>query len=165
MNLQFYFEKLEDSDSYKKFKKENPDAFFCGGFFVIDKINLDGGQQHLDFYSEKLGELISFCINEGCIKKPQELSDENWKPIKFEKDIDFNFDEIEVLLFSELDKAGIKPKVQKFLFSLQKHKGINYLIGTIFLPKLSLVKFKINLQNNKVEEFEKKSFFDIIRKG
>ena len=49
MNLQFYLEKLFASDEFKKFKKENKDAYFCSGFFSIDKQGRDN-QQHLDFY-------------------------------------------------------------------------------------------------------------------
>ena len=41
MNLQFYLEKLKESDEFRNFCKSNPDCFLTSGFFVIDKISDD----------------------------------------------------------------------------------------------------------------------------
>jgi len=49
MNLQFYFEKLHHSEEFKKFIKENPKAYFCSGFVVIDK-EKNENKIHLDYF-------------------------------------------------------------------------------------------------------------------
>ena len=36
MDLRFYLEKLHGSDEYQDFMLENPDAYMCSGFFVMD---------------------------------------------------------------------------------------------------------------------------------
>ena len=51
MNLQFYIEKLENSDVYKDFVKKNKNAYFYSGFFSIDKEGKDN-QVHLDFFGQ-----------------------------------------------------------------------------------------------------------------
>jgi hypothetical protein len=51
----------------------------------------------------------------------------------------------------------------KLLFSLQNQEGRDHLIGTIFVSGLGMLKCSIDLQDKKIVEFEKKSFFDIMR--
>ena len=64
MNLQFFIEKLGNSEEYKKFKKENKDAFLCSGFFVIDVEN-NGveSKASLDFFSPKTKKMFGFQLN------------------------------------------------------------------------------------------------------
>ena len=50
MNLQFYIEKLEHSEVFKKFIKDNSKAFLCSGFFVIDKEGKEDDKIHLDYF-------------------------------------------------------------------------------------------------------------------
>jgi len=62
----------------------------------------------------------------------------------------------------------IKNKIEKILLSLQTRKGKNYLLGTVFISGLGLIKIKVDLDNKEVLNFEKRSFFDmmkIIKKG
>ena len=59
MNFQFYSEKLNSSDNFKIFMKENPDAFLCSGFFVIDRQGTDN-KQHFDFFVPKNKKIYSF---------------------------------------------------------------------------------------------------------
>ena len=70
MNFQFYLEKLMDSEDFQNFKRENPDAYLCSGFFSIDKEKEDN-QQHLDYYIPELDKMFSFkLLNEGKSGKP-----------------------------------------------------------------------------------------------
>ena len=67
MNLQFYIEKLFNSEEFAKFKKQNPKGFFCSGFFAIDKKGKDN-KQHIDYFSD--GKIESFQIEKKylCLK-------------------------------------------------------------------------------------------------
>jgi len=167
MNLQFYFEKLLNSEEFRKFKDENPDAFLCSGFFVRDKTGKEGDKQHLDYYIPSTKKLFSFQLDSKIEKVPIEIVDDG----NFEKlsdNLDFNFEEIENLLLEEMKKKEMKEKAQKIILSLQRKEGKNFLIGTIFISTLGMIKVSINLDENKIVEFEKKSFFDmfkIIKKG
>lgn len=163
MNLQFYFEKLKESDSYKEFISENPEAYFSGAFFIYDKATQGkGDEQNIDFYIPEKKELVSFCLSNNCQKNPIEMIDKNYIPEKISDSIDFEFVKIEELLLKEMEKNNFGGDVHKFLFSLQNLEGKNYILGSMFLPRLALVKFKIDLDEMKIIDFEKKSFFELM---
>ena len=83
-------------------------------------------------------------------------------PEKISMNCNFDFDEIENLISQEKEKHNIKNKIQKILLSLQKVNGKDFLIGTVFVSGLGLIKINIDLSENKITGFEKKSFFDIM---
>ena len=165
MNFQFYVEKLRDSDSYKKFVKENKDSFCCSCFFVIDLVDSEkGDKQHFDFFNplSEDKKVYSFQLEKSCELVPVEVFDEKIpKEISF--DHDFDFKQIEDLIVSKMGQAGIKNKIQKMLFSLQKRNGKEFLIGTVFITGLGMIKVLIDIKEMKVTEFEKKSFFDVLK--
>jgi hypothetical protein len=51
------------------------------------------------------------------------------------------------------------------LFSLQTKDNENFILGTIFVSNLGLIKISLKLKKDKMEivEFEKKSFFDMLK--
>ena len=159
MNLKFYLEKLYDSNNYKKFIKENPSAFLCSGFFSIDKVGKDN-KQHFDFYVDK--KIFSFQLEENCKKVPIEIFDKKVFE-KINQDIDFDFDEVEEIIFNKLQEEGVKNKIEKILLSLQNLKTKDFLIGTVFVSGLGIIKINIDIGKMKVTDFEKKSFFDMVK--
>lgn len=161
MNLQFYLEKLHDSDEFKKFREENPNAHLCSGFFVIDKEGKDN-KTHLDFFNPEANELISFQLHEEIKKIPLDNFDKRtFEEISLELNFDFN--EVEELIQKEMKKREIKSKIQKTIFSLQKQNNEEILFGTIFITGFGLLKTSISLKENKILDFEKKSFFDMVK--
>jgi len=167
MNFEFYLEKLKGSHEFKKFIKENKDAFLCSGFFIIDKKG-EEGRQNLDYFIPSSKKMFSFKLNEGVELVPVEnFGDE----VEFEKipdKINLDFEEIEKLIEGKMFDEKIKNKIEKILLSLQTRKGKNYLLGTVFISGLGLIKIKVDLDNKEILDFEKRSFFDmmkIIKKG
>ena len=160
MNFQFYSEKLNSSDNFKIFMKENPDAFLCSGFFVIDRQGTDN-KQHFDFFVPKNKKIYSFQLENNMQLIPIENKNDII-PEKISMNCKFDFDEIENLISQEKEKHNIKNKIQKILLSLQKVNGKDFLIGTAFISSLGLIKINIDLSENKITDFEKKSFFDIM---
>lgn len=162
MNFQFYIEKLKESEEYKKFIKQNPKAYLCSGFFVIDIEAKDKeDKQHLDFYIPEKNEIISFQLEENCKKVPVEQKNTQ-KLSKLNEKINLDFDEVIEEINKKFEKENIKNKIQKILFSLQNIKEKNLLIGTIFITNYGLVKLHFDIEKNKITEFEKKSFFDML---
>lgn len=164
MNLQFYLERLRSSDEFKKFMKENPKSYLCGGFFVIDKEGKDN-KQHFDFYipSSKDGKKVfSFQLEEKNRIVPVELIKEAI-PEKITLKNDFDFDDIEKMIAEKMKKENITNEIQKILLSLQNVKKKNFLVGTVFVSNLGLIKINIGLDDMKIIDFEKKSFFDMMK--
>lgn len=162
MNLQFYLEKLHSSDVFKKFMKENPEAYLCSGFFTMDKEGKDN-KRHFDFYIPKTKKMFSFKMEDGVEMVPIDIILEKI-PEKLDIDFDFEFEEIEKMLEDEMKKQEIKSKIQKTILSLQDLKGKPFLVGTIFISMLGLLKVQIDISDMKIVEFEKKSLFDMIKR-
>ncbi|MDP2672567.1 MAG: hypothetical protein Q8O84_02030 [Nanoarchaeota archaeon] len=161
MNLQFYLEKLSESDVFKKFKKENKDAYLCSGFFSIDRQGKDN-QQHLDFYAPSSKKMFSFQIEKNFEIVPLENYDERTPEKLFDK-IDFDFDEFENTIINKMKDENINKQIQKLLLSLQNMKGKNFIIGTIFISGMGILKVTFDLDENKIINFEQKSFFDMMK--
>ncbi len=159
MNLQFYLEKLQNSEQFKNFMKEHPNAFPCSGFFVIDKTGKEGDKQHFDFWIPGNKKLMSFQL-ENMQLVPLENFGKNLDKISLEQEIDF--EKIEKMIVDEMEKQGIKAKIQKILLSFQKLEEKNFLVGTVFVPKLGLIQINIDLQNMKITHFAKKSFISMM---
>ena len=160
MNLQFYVEKLKNSDVFKNFMKAHPDAFPCSGFFIIDKTGKEGNKQHFDFYLLKDNKMIGIQLEDMQLvpietfgKVPEEISLEH----------DFDFDEVEKMIEKRMVEEKIKNKIQKLLFSFQHLEGEDLLVGTVFISILGMIKVVINLKKMEMTEFERKSFFDIMK--
>lgn len=164
MNFQFYLEKLFASEEFEKFKKENPEAFLCSGFFSIDKKAQDN-KQHLDFFIPSAKKFFSFKLEQNPVElmPVENLIEEIQIPEQIADNYDFDFDEIEKLILDKMQEEKINKEIQKLIFSLQKKDKKDYLLGTIFISGLGILKVLIDLQNKSIEEFEKKSFFDMVK--
>ncbi len=165
MNFQFYLEKLIHSKEFQKFKKENPKAFLCSGFFSIDKKAKDN-QQHLDYFIPSLNKMFSFKLNQNPVEMmPVEnfgyTDNEKIKPVS--DNLDFEFEELEIIIEKRMEQEKMKKKIEKLIWSLQNRNGKNYLIGTIFISGLGMIKVSVDLYKKELIDFEKKSFFDFIK--
>jgi hypothetical protein len=162
MNFQFYFEKLAESKEFKKFIKENKDSFLCSGFFIIDKKE-NGNKQNIDYFVPSLNKMFSFKIHDKIEMIPVENFGENFKPEKILDKLDFDFGWIEEIIQNKMNEEKIKNKIEKLLLSLQANKKKNYILGTIFISGLGIIKVRIDLDEKKIVDFEKKSFFDMMK--
>jgi len=172
MNFQFYLEKLMNSREFQKFKKENPSAFLCSGFFAIDKTvpsknKKADNQQHLDFFIPELKKMFSVKLELG--KEVEILAVDNFKnDFNFKKipdNLDFEFEEIEKIILKKMQEEKINKKIEKILLSLQtgKEGKKSFLIGTIFISNLGMIKVSYDIDERKLLDFQKKSFFDFLK--
>lgn len=161
MNLQFYLEKLNSLENFQNFKKENPEAYLCSGFFIIDKES-GANKQHLDFFIPEKRKIFSFQLEENGKMIPLEnISEEAPKEIQIHSNI--TIEEIEKIVSEKMEEKEIKNKIQKLIFSLQTIEGEEFLVGTVFISMLGMIKMNINLKEKKVTDFKKKSFFDMMK--
>jgi len=177
MNLQFYLEKLFSSEKFQSFMKKNPSAYFCSGFFSIDRQRENplttlskrdqskenkGNKIHLDYIIPKTKKIFSFQLEGETEMVPIEQSGDNILE-RIPDNIDFDFGEIEKMIVEKMREQEIKNKIQKIIFSLQKIEKKSFLVGTVFISGLGMIKIKIDLEEKKITEFEKKSFFDLMK--
>ena len=84
-------------------------------------------------------------------------------PKKISGKFEFEFEEIEKIIEERMIEENIKNKIQKIMLSLQKIKGENYLVATIFISMLGMLSVNISLSDKKITSFKKKSFFEILK--
>jgi len=161
MNLQFYSEKLHSSEMFKKFKEENKESYLCSIFFTIDK-EKDDNQIHFDFFIPESKKMTSFQLNGEIKQVPMEIYDEKI-PERIPLNFDIDFWEIERMIATRMEVDNIKSKMQKIILSLQRVNEENFLVGTVFISMLGMIKVKINAAKKNIVEFEKKSMFDIMK--
>ena len=164
MNFQFYLEKLYASPNFQQFKSENPDTYPCSGFFIIDRENPDSheNKQHFDYYVPGVKKMFSFQLEAGCEKIPIEMIEDKI-PEKIAMNYNFDFNDVEKIIADKMNEEKITSKLQKILLSLQHLEGKDYLVGTIFISGLGMLKVHIEISEMKIILFEKKSFFDMIK--
>jgi hypothetical protein len=161
MNLKFYMEKLRASESFKKFSKENPSAFFCSCFFSIDFAG-DDNKAHLDYFIPETKQMFGFQLEKDCEKMPLEKQ-EGFLPEKLNEKINFELKDIEKILFDRMKEDKILDKVQKIFISLQRTNKKDMLVGTIFISAMGMITFQMELASKKIISFNKKSFMDFFR--
>ncbi len=164
MNSQFLLEKLNSSEEFKKFRKENPKSYLCSGFFIIDlEAKNPEDKYHIDYYIPETRKTFSFELENGVKLVPLELRDEEKVLERVSMKNHFDFDEIKELVMDEMEKNKITNKIQKIIFSLQNLEGKDMLLGTVFISGLGLIKVNIEVDNMEITDFEKKSFFEMMK--
>lgn len=163
MNFQFYLEKLMAGETFVEFMRKYRDAFCSGGFFVIDRENSKTRQdkQHFDYFIPSENRMYSFSLEDGVKKIPVEMFG-GTMPEKIALNYNFDFDEVEKEIEEKMISNEIKGKITKLLFSMQHLEGKDYLVGTIFLSMLGMLKVHYDISEEKIVLFEKKSFFDML---
>jgi len=159
MNFQFYVEKLKSSQEYKKFMKENKDAFPCSCFFLMDKAG--GAKQHIDFRIPSTGKMISFALENEIEILPMDASDGKKMP-KISLSHDFDFNDIEKLVLERMEQEGMKNKLQKMLLSMQNLNGKDFFSGTIFVSGLGLINMTLDITDMNITDFKKRSLLDMM---
>jgi len=163
MNSHFLLEKLENSEEFKKFKKENPKTYLCSGFFMIDLENkTPENKYHFDFFIPSSKKTFSFELEDAVKLVELERFDEKVLEEVSMKD-NFDFDKIKEMILNEMAEKKINNKILKMIFSLQNSEGKDVLYGTILLSGLGLLKMTFDISEKKITELEKKSFFDMMK--
>lgn len=164
MNFQFYVEKLFDSEVFRNFQKEFSSAYPCSCFFGLDFENLKNPDNKacIDYYVPELKKMFSFKLEKGVEKLPVESFGEV-VPEKLGLNYSFDFEDIENLIRNEMKSREIKEGVQKILISIQRVKDEDFILATVFISRMGLLKVKIGIAEKKILEFEKKSFLDMLK--
>jgi hypothetical protein len=161
MNFQFYLEKLDESDEFKEFVKEMKTAYLCSGYFSDDKEKKEN-KQNIDFYVNATKKFFSFSLDD--MKKSEiESFGNDFIPEEISIKTDFDFDEMESLIVEKMKEEKVSNKVQKILYSLQQKDKKPFLLVTVFISGLGLLKIIIDIKSKKITAFEKKSLFDMFK--
>jgi len=156
MSLNDFFKKVESSDEFKSFKKQNPSAYFCAGFFVYD-FDDKSFKKQLDYWD---GEgVTTFIIDDKIIPQKEEtFKKEKLEEIK-KQDIKVDIDDAIKFAEKELKKAKQTPS--KIIVILQTLKN-EVIWNLTCISGFSLLRIHLNM-NKKVLLNEKSSIIDMMR--
>ena len=69
-----------------------------------------------------------------------------------------------MMIIDKMQEQAINNRIQKILFSIQTKEKEIFFIGTVFISGFGMIKVNINLSKMEITDFEKSSFFDILKK-
>ncbi|MFQ5531717.1 MAG: hypothetical protein ACE5ES_03825, partial [Candidatus Nanoarchaeia archaeon] len=75
---------------------------------------------------------------------------------------EIDFKRVEKIIQGEMWEKGVKKEIQKIMISLQNLNKKDFLICTVFVSGLGILKATISLPDMKVVDFDSKSFFDMV---
>jgi hypothetical protein len=168
MNIAELFKRLYKSQVFKDFQKENKDAFFCAGFFILrikEKIN----DLSLDYRDDT--QIYSFKIPENDneeITMHAEKIMEQQKPLdKLEIDekttLKLDLECLEGQIKEELSKQKINSPLGEIISVLQMTENKPMWNLTIMLEGFTIITSLINPISGQVLKFEKKNLFDFVK--
>ena len=166
MKVQDLLDELQEKECYRKFKSENPLAFFSAGFFILDlKEKVETIQ--LDFFLPEQnrdcpnqikpqtseGKIVAF---EHPFKEPK-IFDENVKQMQHQTtDIKIDIDDLE-LTCKTIIKENNSSIVPTKIIAILKDDQWNL---TCMDDMLGIVQIKINCMTGEQIEFKKGSLMD-----
>lgn len=164
MRFKDLLEKVENSEEFKKFERENPNAELCAGFFILDFLSNDG-KNTLDY---KIGEKIfTFSVeDEKIVVNEDKLVDEAGRPslVEIDKEINIEVDELKGIVGTRSLDEGISAKLNKIIAVLQKYNEKQIWNLTCMLDGLIILNVHVDALNGDVLKFERKSMMDLIKK-
>ena len=147
-----FFKRLEKSQVFKDWKKENKSCFLCSCFTIIDKKN-DFWQ--FDFYNKKLNKITSFKVSDEIEIFPEDdiFSDgkSSINQLDF-KDLKTEFNEIS----EKLKKKHKNEGIVKEIVILQNSDGLIWNIS-LLTSTMNLINAKVSASTGKILEEKSES--------
>lgn len=149
-------EELKKQDCYKKFIKDNKDAFLCAGFFVL---NLEEGEEkfQLDLFIPS--------------KKKIAISELPFKEIKIQKDRIESIMPLEISTI-QVDLPDLEEIIEKAKEENENPQDTTKIIAvlkdgiwnlTCMSSALDLIRINVSASNGQVLKFEKVSLIEFVR--
>ena len=162
---------VESSDTFKDFKKKNPEAFLCTGFFIIDFLT-KSNKNTIDYKTDT--KIVVFSLeNDEIQMQEDDILDVSGKALtKIESFVKIEVEELRGIAGIEILEKGYHQKFQKLIAILQNYNGEEThneqrLIWnlTCLLDNLMIVHILVDASSGEILKFEKKNFMDFVRKN
>ncbi|MFH1238142.1 MAG: hypothetical protein ABIH79_02320 [archaeon] len=117
MKISELIDELKETETYRKFKEENPSTFFSAGFLVLD-LESKSEKIQLDFFLSKQNKMASF---EYPFEKPKIYEDEIKEMLPQTTMIKVDIDDLEKLSKEIIIKNNSKMIPTRIIAILQKN--------------------------------------------
>ena len=166
MKLEHYLKRVEESSEYQSFIQENPEAYLCAGFFVLD---FEDGKNiyQIDYYLPHSKKIATFTLDKGVSIKLSEPLKGKFKNKKLEKlrgEIKTDLEALQGIVQDEMKNRNITQELKKIIAVLQNQEEKNIWILNCITAGLGILKVHIDDDTSSILEFEKANLFDLLRK-
>jgi len=156
-----FINKIETSKEFSDFKKKNPNAPLCAGFFVLD-LGRGKSTYQLDYYLPNK-KVETFDIDGKKIVRKTSQHGLKKIPSKIEGDVNIDLDMLKGLVEDEMKNRGVTEKVSKIIAVLQKMGKEKVWMLNCMTPSMNIIKVHIADSDESILEFEKFSLMDMMK--
>lgn len=162
MKIKPYIEKLSNSDQFKKFKTQYPDAFMVAGFFIID---FDMGQNihQIDYYIPSTKKFAAFTLdNQVTLQLLEAMSKKTPEPLDMRTNIDL--DALKGILEDGMKNRGMTEEIRKIIAVVQNIQGRKIWNLNCVLSGMEILKAHVEDSSQTILRLEKSSLVDLMKK-
>lgn len=173
MNFKPLLKEIEQSESFKEFKSQHPDAELVAGFFILD-FKDKREESTIDYKSGD--KIFTFTLsNEGVFSvKEEEVLDKTKSLKKLNPDIQIDAVGLKAKVDQALVDNEVKGNLEKIIAVLQAMPGKGDLSGenlvshtvwnlTCMVEGMKIILIHVNAITGEITKFEKRSLFDFAR--
>jgi hypothetical protein len=157
--------KINESNEFKRYKKENSDAYLTSTFIMLDENNK--GEWQVDFYSPKKHKITSFVINKTIKVNPSEKifqkEVKKIEPLDLEN-IKITLDDAFKKIDSILQKKFPYERPSKKIIIMQMFNNKEILNISYITTTFNLINTKIDAVTGKVIESKLHPLIDLRKK-
>ncbi len=161
-----YIKEVKKSQAFKDFMAEDPGAYLCSLFFMVD-FNERNKEVHVDFYSPKSKKIVSFKLGNRIERIPDKdamtMVHKKFVPKPLSEQIKMDLDALKPALTDEMRNREMTYEIEKILAFLNVADDRVMWNCTGFLKGLGLLQAHIEDSSQSVLFMDKKSLFDMIK--
>lgn len=159
---------LEKSSIFQKFREENPEAFLCAGFFILN-FKQSIFEYALDYRTDKQIFTFNIPLNKSGSSADIKMNIDELLPTpkpldEINLDIQLDLEEIREIVEKQLTLNEIKNRLEEIIAVLQNLDGKTVWNLTILCEGFTIINAIVNSENSQVIKFEKKNLMDFMKK-
>jgi len=163
MKIKPYIDKLNSSKEFNDFMKENPNAYFSAGFFVID-LESEKNIHQIDYYIPETKKMMTFILDSDNVELKSGEASNNKTPKKIAGEINIDLDILKGIVEDEMKNNMVTKKIQKIIAVLQNLDGRVIWNLNCITTDMGIIKVHISDEDHSVLKFDKVNIFDVIKK-
>lgn len=164
MSFKELLKRVESSEEFKKFRKENPKAILYSAFFTFRTAygNLILDSQQLDYLIDKRKIGTFLIANDRVAHKIDKLEKDADEVEALNKEIKIDLDEVQKIIDKEIKKQKITSQITEIIAILQRLEGKQLWNLIIVLSCLEMLRLHIDM-DNKILLNKKENFMDFMK--
>jgi len=165
MNLQQLIVKLERTEQFKIFKKQNPNSFLCVAFIILRiKDGIVENEYSLDYRTEEKIYAFKIPTIGEIVMQPEDII-EGTKPLEeINTKILTDIENLRDIVEKALVKNSIKNKLEEIISVLQNIDGKTIWNLTCMCEGLTIINIHVDAVSGDMTKFEKRNLLDFVKK-